>query len=91
MTLPDLLIIVLATLYVAHSVTETHGPFDVFAKLRGMRWHGGLLNCTVCASLWAALACYLLLYHTPLAPVVYILAIAGGAVVLMAYAGVKHL
>lgn len=91
MTLSDLLIIALATLYIAHSVTETHGPFDVFAKLREMNWHGGLLNCAVCASLWAALINYLLLYHTPLAWLVYLFAIAGGAVALMAYTGVKHL
>ena len=89
----DLIIIALATLYLAHAFVNTHGPFHAFERLRNWRdgrWHGGLLSCTTCAAIWIAALMYVLL-PTPLAPVVYISAAAGGAVALTAYSGVAHL
>lgn len=93
MTPIDFIIIALATLYLAHAVVNTHGPFHAFERLRNWRggtWHGGLLSCTTCAAVWLALLMYALL-TTPLAPVVYICAAAGGAVAITAYSGVAHL
>jgi hypothetical protein len=61
----DLLLTSLASFYVAYAVSSTHGPFHAFAWLRANVSIGGLLECLVCLSPWAALL-FLWLLTTPL-------------------------
>lgn len=79
----DLVLIALATWYVAYAVTSTHGPFKIFETLRKSIPHGGLLDCPVCLSFWAAL----ILLLVPMGIVVQALALAGGAMLLHGLAG----
>jgi uncharacterized membrane protein HdeD (DUF308 family) len=89
MTLVNLLILALFAWYAAYVLVKTSGPFSVFARLRARTTLGGLLECVYCAALWTALAGYLL-YVTPFAPVVYIGAVAGAAMILHRYTGGDH-
>lgn len=89
MTPFDLLILALATWYLAHALTKTRGPFNLFATLRGRFHLGGLTSCPVCAAPWMAGALFLL-GDTPLQPLVVVLAIAGGALMLGSYSGASH-
>lgn len=89
LSLPDLLILALATWYIAHAVVNTHGPFNAFATLRGRFPLGGLLTCTVCLSLWIALLLWLI-WQTPAQPIVYVPALAGAALMLGSYSGASH-
>lgn len=89
MPIVDLLILVLATWYTAHVVTKSRGMFGVFERARARVPHGGLLDCIVCFSPYAA-GLNLLLMHTSLVVVVYALAAAGGALLLAVYVGADH-
>ena len=89
MTPLDLLILVLATWYLAYALTKTHGPFHVFATLRGRFSFGGLTTCMHCAAPWIAGLLWLL-WLTPLHPVVYALAVAGAALMLGSWTGASH-
>lgn len=81
--LVNLLVSSLAAWYVAYSVTSTHGPYNVFDRLRNSLPHGGLLDCPVCLAFWAALVLLLL----PMGIVTQALAVAGGAMILHGLAG----
>lgn len=82
----DLLIIALATWRCAMMIAREYGPFHVFEKVRA-RWPlGGLMTCTYCLSVWFALALYLLA-QTAFIPVVYVLAISGGAMLMHRFTG----
>lgn len=50
----EFLILVLATFGIAEAITGTDGPFDIFKKLRDMKY-SYLFNCFTCFSFWAAL------------------------------------
>jgi hypothetical protein len=89
LSLPDLLILALATWYLAHAIVKTHGPFKLFATLRERYPLGGLLTCLHCAALWIALL-LLLLWQTPAQPVIYVPAVAGAALMLATYTGASH-
>ena len=91
MTPIDLLVLALATWYVAFVVTNPNinGPFGLLAAFRGRFSLGGLTHCKVCFAPWAAGALYLLSL-TPLQPFVVVLAIAGAALMLGAYSGAGH-
>ena len=82
----DLVIIALATWYVAYAVTSTHGPGGVFDWLRSHVKHGGLLGCPVCLALWAALV----LLIVPMGIVTQALAVAGAAMLLHGIAGWRY-
>lgn len=63
MSLPDLLIIALATWRVATMAVNEQGPFDVFARLRTLPYpigsdteRTGVLDCVACFSVWTAAA-----------------------------------
>ena len=90
MTPFDLILIVLATFYLAYALSSTHGPWQVFERLRAGLPLGGLMQCLVCLSPWAALACYALLLSIA-APVVWILAAAGASVLAWRHTGGSHL
>lgn len=85
----DLIVIALATLYLSYALTKTHGPFEVFATIRTKLPLGGLTTCMVCAAFWLAAAFYLL-WLTPLQSLVYVFAVAGGAVTLGNYVGLNQ-
>ena len=82
----NLLLLALATWRCAFMVAREHGPFHVFEKVRARYPLGGLTACTYCLSVWFALAFYALLL-TDLAPVVYVLAVSGGAMLMHRYTG----
>lgn len=79
----NLIILALATWYIAYSVTSTHGIGGSFDWLRKNLPHGGLLDCPVCLAFWAAL----ILAFAPMGIVTQALAIAGGAMILHGFAG----
>jgi hypothetical protein len=85
----DLLLIALATFYLAHAVSSTYGPWHVFEWLRDHLPLGGLTQCLVCLSPWSAGLFYGLLL-TPAAPLVWILAAAGLSVLAWRYTGGDH-
>lgn len=91
MTPLELLILVLFAWYVAYVLVKTSGPFKIFERLRAVTTIGGLLECIYCLILWTALVGYLILYHTPFAPIVYVGAIGGGGMILHRYTGGDHL
>lgn len=78
MTVLDLLTIALATTYWAFVLTKKPGPYHAFERLREWNSIGGLLDCPPCLVFWIA-ALFWLLWLTPLAFVVTISAVAGGA------------
>ena len=86
MTLPDLLVIALASCYWAFVLTKKPGPFDVFQRQREKNSIGGLLLCAPCLVFWIAVA-FWLIWQTPAAPLVTISAIAGGASLAGYYTG----
>ena len=90
MNLPDLIVLTLATFYLAHAVTASDGPIRAFAHLREHLPLGGLTTCLVCLSVWLALALYAVL-QTPLAWLVQAIAPAGAAVLLWRYTGGSHI
>lgn len=85
----DLAAIALATLYLSHALTKTHGPFDVFKTIRAKAPLGGLTTCMVCAAFWIAAAFYGL-WLTPLQPLVWVFAAAGLAVLAGYYTGMAQ-
>jgi hypothetical protein len=87
--LPDLVVLALATFYLAHAITASDGPFRAFARLREHWPLGGLTTCLVCVSVWLALVFYAVL-QTPLAWLVQAIAPAGAAVLLWRYTGANH-
>lgn len=91
MTPLDLISLSLFAWYTAYVLIKTGGPFRVFARLRGVTTFGGLLECLYCLSVWTALLGYLILYHTPFAPIVYVAAIAGLAMMGHRFTGGDHL
>lgn len=88
MTTLDALALGLGTFYVSLAVGRTHGPFNVFATIR-KRWPlGGLMNCPICLSIWAALVLYVALVIAP--PIVYVFAAAGAASFAYRWTGADH-
>lgn len=79
----DLLIVTFAAWYLAYSVTSTHGPFNVFDRLRKLTTLGGLLTCPVCLAPWVALA----LLIAPMGVVTQSLGAAGAAMILHGWSG----
>lgn len=90
MTPTDFLVLALATAYSAHVISSTEGPFGIFARVRERLPLGGLTTCVYCLSPWCAAALWGVTL-TPLAPLVTVLALAGGALMLTAWTGMRHL
>jgi hypothetical protein len=87
----DLLILALATWYLSHVITtpSISGPYKSLALLRERVSLGGLTHCKVCFAPWAA-ALLFVLGHTPLQPIVVVLALAGAALMLGSFSGANH-
>jgi hypothetical protein len=86
MTPLDLLILSLATWRLAYLLAKEKGPYDILTTLRG---RFVFLTCIYCVSVWAGAGLYLLL-TTPAAPVVWMLAASGGAMLMHRYTGGDH-
>lgn len=86
MSLDNLLIMLLAAYSMAYLLVKEDAPFGVMKALRARTTLGGLLNCIYCSMFWCSVACYVLL-PTPLAPIVYVFAIRGGAMFVHRYTG----
>jgi hypothetical protein len=86
----DLILLVLAVLYVGHVMVQTAGPFGVFQKLRDKTRKPlrGLLDCIWCVVFWAALALFLLHQFAP--GITWVFAMAGAAMALRSYTGSSH-
>jgi hypothetical protein len=67
-------------------LTKKPGPYHAFERLRAWNSIGGLLDCPPCLVFWVA-ALFWLLWLTPLAFVVTISAVAGGATLAGYYTG----
>lgn len=88
MTPLDLLILSLATWRLARLLTKEDAPYQLMTRFRA-RFHLAVLDCIYCTSIWCAIALYLL-WQTPAAPIVIVLAISGGAMMLFRYTGGDH-
>lgn len=86
MSLPDLLILSLATWRLAFLLARESGPKDSLKRLRAL-FH--LPECTYCLSVWIAPVLYVVSL-TALRPLVWVLAIAGGAIFLHRWTGGDH-
>jgi hypothetical protein len=85
----DILVLAVATWYIAHVITRTDGPYGVFRKLRKEMPMGGLLTCITCASIWVALI-FWIVWQTPIGAVVYPFTIAGAGLMFGAFSGASH-
>lgn len=85
----DFLILAIATWRTAHLLVHEDAPFHFMARIRARTTFGGLLTCIKCASVWTA-ALLLLLWFTPLYPLVWIAALSGAALMLGSYTGASH-
>jgi hypothetical protein len=85
----DLVVISLAAWYCAHVVTLESGPLNVFGRLRVWANRSGApkgsfaeaITCIYCMAFWASALLYAIYALTPAQPLVYVLAVAGGALV----------
>lgn len=86
----DLLLLAVATLWVAHVITATQGPGRLFLRLRDATRQrlAGLFDCIWCTSVWVALLMFFLHQFVP--GLTWIFAIAGAALMLRSYTGVHH-
>ena len=71
------LAIILATYWLTSAVVYSAGPKNILFKLRHKY---EFLECFICVSMWAAIATTIVAYLLP--QLVYIMAIAGGALML---------
>ena len=84
----DILYIALATYSVAYMVTQTAGPFDLFASLREITPTPlkRLLTCYYCLVVWVAL-CFILIYPSEIGHALTILfAVTGAAYIIHRFA-----
>lgn len=86
----DLVLIALATMYLAHAITSTHGPLNSFLILRDHTRHllKGFFECVVCVAFWVALV--LFLFYGIIPGLIWVLAIAGVALAIRTWSGIKH-
>lgn len=82
----ELLVLALATWRMAYLMAKEDAPFHLMSRLRQRTTFGGLLDCIKCSSWWAAVV-MLLLWMTPLQPIVWVFAVSGGALMLGNYTG----
>ena len=85
----DLLVLSLATWRLAYLISRESAPFNIMGRLRDRFPLGGGTKCLYCMSVWAA-ALMLLLWHTPLQPLVWVAAVSGAALMLASWTGANH-
>lgn len=82
----DLLVLALATWRLAYLISTEDAPFNLMGRFRQRFPLGGGTACIKCVSVWAA-AFWLLVWLTPAAPLVYVFALSGAALMLGTYTG----
>lgn len=82
----DMLLLILATWWLAYTLTSQKGPVDILVKLREKIPLGGLTACVYCLSIWIAILVFMV-WLSPFQLAVYPFAFAGGAMLLHRYAG----
>lgn len=85
----DILILAIATWYIAHVITRTDGPYAVFRSLRKVMPLGGMLTCINCAAIWIAVGLWVV-WQTPIAALVLPFTIAGAGLMIGSYSGASH-
>lgn len=89
LTALDLLVLALATWRLAYMFALESGPWRVFERIRQKLPMGGLMTCIYCLSVWMAALTYVL-WLTPGAALVWILAASGGAMLFWRQTGGMH-
>ena len=89
LTALDVALIACAVWRASYALTKESGPFAVFARIRARFPLGGLTTCIKCAGWWIALL-FVVLYATPLRPLVIVFGVSGLALMVAAYTGVAH-
>lgn len=80
-----------ATWYIAETISSKAGPFNVFTRIRERLPLGGLTSCIYCTVPWVALVLYTVYFrHFAIESFVHVFAIAGAALMLRSYTGVRH-
>ena len=74
----DFDILSIATWRLAYMLVNEAGPGEIIKQLREIFNPSGVFDCVFCTSVWVA-ALLLILWYTPLRPLVWILAISGEA------------
>lgn len=88
MPLTDLLIYSLAVWYLSYIAVNEDGLFGILKRLRALTASWSPLSCIVCTALWAAALVYVL--SLVFMPAVYVLALAGGALMLHGWSGWRY-
>jgi hypothetical protein len=78
--------IIAAVFYLTYVIIKTHGPFNIFQRLRDKLPHGGLLTCPWCSAFWIAL----LVLLVPPGVVIDALAVAGIAMLVYGWSGWRY-
>lgn len=86
----ELIVISFAAWYVAYTVVRLAGPFNVFGRIRNWATKDGVppgsfadvITCIYCMAFWASALIYAVWVFTPLQPIVYVFAFAGGLLAL---------
>lgn len=86
LSLLDLLVLALATWRLAYLISRENAPFNIMGRFRERFPLGGGVKCIYCTSIWTAVV-MLLLWFTPLQPIVWVFAVSGGALMLGSYTG----
>lgn len=87
MTLPDLLILILACYLLTDYLVNRELPYNIMGRIRDrLQW--GTLRCMYCASIWCAAVVYLVWLVEP--QLIYPLTIAGGMLMMWRYTGGNH-
>jgi hypothetical protein len=84
--LQSIIILGLATWYLAHTITTEKCPFGFCQWLRTKLPLGGLTSCIYCAVIWVAIL-MLVMWYSPIYPLVYAFALAGFAIGFRTYTG----
>lgn len=84
----DAILLMLAAWYIGEVLTVKAGPFSIFFKMRNSLPHGGLLHCLYCIAVW--ITPLLLIAYVYMPCLIWPFALAGGALMLRSYSGVRH-
>lgn len=85
MNLLDFLLLSIATWRLSYMIVKEDGPYNILTRFRARFSLGGLTTCIYCLSVWIAALLYVVFIYA--APIVYVLAVSGGALMLRSYTG----
>lgn len=85
----DLLVLALATWRLAYLISKESAPFNIAGRFRERFPFGGGTACIKCVSVWCA-TFWLIVWLTPAAPLSYVFALSGAALMLGSYTGASQ-